>query len=654
MQVPQRQSRQASQDDGPGSRTLGVWGVWGSWSACSQPCGLGVLERTRSCQSPYQQVPWAGRTEPVPRPAYPQQPPYQEERAASPYPARPSYPLHTDRNVRPALSFHGSGSVLPLHSQPQPPVAPYSPQNRYTRHEAFPPEEVPSAGASLRQDSAPSREAVRHPRPQRNQPGRGRPPSRASSQRPPHWGVPGAERTPSRHGGSARSPLRESVPLFKPLRWDGPEGGLDPDRERHGSQADSSRHRWAASPTQESLDSRRSRVRESIKPGKYGYGKVPFALPLHTDTAAAAAVAEGAAPRFKRHHRDPVGKPPPPPPPPPLPRTSNPKRKARRSSSHEEPASWEEELLTSGADLHPVRKLKKLPEAEIPSRVQGQAGAPAEDSLGPGMRRSHLNESEYAPHRGVLGAGSHPTDPGVATGAAESRLPEEGKSTGPAGGPLPHSPVASASDVARLVSQADPVSGKSVDSLAPDGKDTKDPSVLAGNVGHLPSPDRGPPTPARGELHPRNNSATPEWRGLRTGKSHKATPELPHRPNSGSVDPQARAGHASRPPHGRARSRNQRQNEPRTGGRGSRPPHSLYVDRPVAPLPVEPDVWQLHRGGPIQFHARGQGPRSSPQPGDEGSQWNLYSPGTETFHCEGESKQFKACQQEVRTIPFVS
>ncbi|XP_048359707.1 ADAMTS-like protein 4 [Sphaerodactylus townsendi] len=54
----------------------------------------------------------------------------------------------------------------------------------------------------------------------------------------------------------------------------------------------------------------------------------------------------------------------------------------------------------------------------------------------------------------------------------------------------------------------------------------------------------------------------------------------------------------------------------------------------------------LRRGNPVQFHGWGQAPRSSPQPGAEGSQWNLYSPGTETFHCEGESKQLKACQQE--------
>ncbi|XP_044305256.1 ADAMTS-like protein 4 isoform X1 [Varanus komodoensis] len=68
--------------------------------------------------------------------------------------------------------------------------------------------------------------------------------------------------------------------------------------------------------------------------------------------------------------------------------------------------------------------------------------------------------------------------------------------------------------------------------------------------------------------------------------------------------------------------------------------HSLFVEQPPVPRPAEPDVWLLHRGSPVQFHAGGQ----SPQGG--APQWNLYYPGTETFHCEGESKQFKACRQE--------
>ncbi|XP_054854626.1 ADAMTS-like protein 4 [Eublepharis macularius] len=654
--VPQRPPRQVSQDDGPGSRVLGVWSVWGSWSTCSQPCGLGVLERTRSCQSPYQRVPWAGRTEPAPRPAYAQQPPYQEEEAASPYPARPAFPLHTDRDIRPALSFHGSGSVLPLHSQVPSAVAPYSPQNRYTRHEAFPAEEIPSAQlqgsvSSRKKDSVLSREAVQRLRPQGNQLGREKLPSRASSQRPPHWDV---EKVPFRHSGSARPPLRGSVPLFKPLRRDSLEAGLSPDMPRHGSQGDSGRYNWAASPTQESPDSRRSRIRELIKPGKYGYGKVPFALPLHTDTAA-----EGAAPRFKRHHRDRVGEPPPPPPPPPLPRGKKQKRKASRSSSHEEAAGWEKEPPVSGAAPYPVRKPKKPLAADDPAQAQVEVGAAAENGAGHG-------------HPRVLGADSHPMGPAVPTAmksrasgdgephektlklAATSPEPRDGsRQPGlpmvPVGGlqqqqpPLP--PTIFAFDAPHVGSQGSPISGRSTESSAPAGKEVaEDPSVLA-VTGGPPSP------PAQAEwrlAHQvlRNKSSTPEQNSHGMGKSHKAAAEPPERPVSRSGHLPDRAGHATRPPHGQARSRNQRQNEHRTGGRSSRLPQSLYVGQPVAPRQVEPDIWLLHRGSPIQFHARGQGPRTSLHLGTEESQWNLYYPGTETFHCEGESKQFKACKQE--------
>ncbi|XP_077175711.1 ADAMTS-like protein 4 isoform X2 [Paroedura picta] len=650
--VPQRHSRQVAPDDGPESgRISGVWSVWGSWSACSQPCGLGILERTRSCQPPYQQVPWAGRRPPGPHPAFPQQPPYQEERAANPYLARPAFPLHADRDVRPALSFHGGGSVLPLHSQRQPPVAPYSPQNRYSRHEEEASlAQLPESAASTRQDPAPSRAVIQPRRPQGNPPARGRPPSRAASQRPSRWDVLGAERTPSRHGGSARSPLRDSVPLFKPLRRDGLEGGLGASRPHHGSQADGSRFRWAASPTQETPDSRRSRVRESIKPGKYGYGKVPFALPLHTDAAGAAA--EGAASRSKRHHSDQEGRLPPPPPPPPLPQARKQKPKARRSS-HGEPDGWEEELLTAGGDLRPVRNPKTLPEVGNPSQVEGPAGALA-GKVGalPGAQEGHLDESGYAPHPGVQGADSLSTDPAAARGAI-SRVTEEGKPREetlllttttpetrngaqrprPAEGArqLPHFPVASANGVDIVVSEKSEIR----DSVPAGTK-------AEGTDGHPPFPDSHRPAPGQGELRLRQTGAAPEWRG----KSHRATAEPPPRSDSSSRSLSARVEHPHRPPHGHARPRSQRQNEHRTGGRESRPPHNLYVDRPAVPRPLEPDIWQLHRDSPVQFYARGHGPQSSPQPGAEGSQWNLYSPGTETFHCEGESKQFKACQQE--------
>ncbi|KAM4862103.1 ADAMTS-like protein 4 isoform 1-T2 [Thomomys bottae] len=120
----------------------GVWGPWDPWASCSQPCGLGVQRRSRTCQ------------------------------------------LHP-------------GLPLP----PRPP-----------RHQ----------------------EALR-PRGQR-------PRAQAS---------------------------RESHPLYKPQ----PRGRGGPLR---GPASQPGREE-----TQEVHGSRRSRVRDPIKPGMFGYGKVPFALPLH-------------------------------------------------------------------------------------------------------------------------------------------------------------------------------------------------------------------------------------------------------------------------------------------------------------------------------------------------------------------------------------
>ncbi|XP_063001780.1 ADAMTS-like protein 4 [Elgaria multicarinata webbii] len=663
--VPQRIPRQASEDDGTGGRVPGVWSPWGSWSDCSQPCGLGVLERSRVCQSLYQRVPWAGRTELGPQPIHPQQ----EERAASPYPARPAYPLHPERNARPALSFHGGSSVLPLHSLPRPPHAPYSPQNRYTRHEAFPPEESPLAQSrdagvaphpNPRRDSSPSREAARPPRPQGSQLGRERYPSHASSQRPPH----GANAAPTRRGGTGRPPARDSIPLFKPLRRDSYEAGLSPDRPRHGSQADGSqadgsRYTWAAAPTPEAQAARRSRVRESIKPGKYGYGKVPFALPLHKD------VAQGSAGRFKRHHGDRAGElPPPPPPPPPPPKKQ--KHKAIHTRSHEEATGPEKELPTSrvdpGTPHHPKQVL--LTDGTAPPSLQVDEGVENHS------RHGHAESNRHTANGGGgVGDASRPTEPGTATelmsgssggavhhGHPAATSPESHSSVHETGRPTapaeiqPRLPAPSARGVSKEDPRSEKSMGSSILARHEADKDGGSPATVGLPPSQMPSPGGSPLPHAELRLtHQvlRNHSSAPKRKGPGTGKSHRATPEPSHRLESSGAAPPDRGGHVNRPPpHGPPRSRNQRQNEYRTGSYGGRTSHSLFVEQPTAPRPAEPDIWLLHRGRPVQFHPRGQGSQSGVRPGSEMSQWNLYYPGTETFHCEGESRQFKACRQE--------
>uniref|UniRef100_A0A8D0L0Z8 Uncharacterized protein n=1 Tax=Sphenodon punctatus TaxID=8508 RepID=A0A8D0L0Z8_SPHPU len=172
-----------------------------------------------------------------------------------------------------------------------------------------------------------------------------------------------------------------------------------------------------------------------------------------------------------------------------------------------------------------------------------------------------------------------------------------------------------------------------------DGHGATAATVEAPPLPRTPAPGDGRTPRPRGELRLthevlRNRSSTPD-RLLGAGRGHGATPETTPR-----AHPEGQ-GHSHPPP----RPRSQRQNEPRTGY-GSRPSHSLYVDQPGAPRPAEPDIWLLHRGNPAQLHPGGQGPRLHLHPGPEVPQWNLYFPGTESFHCDGESKQFKACKQE--------
>uniref|UniRef100_A0A8C4Y9I0 ADAMTS like 4 n=1 Tax=Gopherus evgoodei TaxID=1825980 RepID=A0A8C4Y9I0_9SAUR len=77
LQVPQRTSRQVPEEDEAGNQVAGAWSSWGPWSSCSQPCGVGVLERVRTCLPPYQRAPWGGPHGPhtYAQPLYPEEQP---------------------------------------------------------------------------------------------------------------------------------------------------------------------------------------------------------------------------------------------------------------------------------------------------------------------------------------------------------------------------------------------------------------------------------------------------------------------------------------------------------------------------------------------------------------------------------------------------
>ncbi|XP_063173236.1 ADAMTS-like protein 4 [Candoia aspera] len=562
--VPPRTPRQASGEEAVGSRAPGLWSSWGAWSACSQPCGLGVSERARTCRAPYQHGPWAGRTEGVPQPiSQPQQQrPRLEDRPPRPYGHWPAHPLGPERNTWPASSISGN--------------SPHGSANRHVRQEAI---------AALDGALTASR------------PGPPRDPDPFFEATQP-WGSPhGREGFPSQP--QRPSAAQNVLPLFKPARRGGHEGNRE--EPPPWSWPDDTPFSRAASPLPDSQVAWRSRVRETIKPGKYGYGKVPFALPLHKDPA------EGGTPRFKRHHGERTRELPPASTPPPV------LHAARRETptvvrplAHEEPPASGEHPWTQG-EIQPP-----LPGTE---ETEGQAGLSFPGGLGT-----------------VVGLKSRPSGEGDPLGgsSAPSGPPQQGPPFTPAEteplGSLPGAPPGPQEDSASTSSVSGSVAAGS--SGAEEG--------ASATPARPPSPPGSPPLPAQEDLRRapqilKSHASAPQGKGPGRRPSPQATPgrsprQLP-RP-SPLLTPS------------RARSRSQRQHQPREGGRGPQPSHHLLAGQPRPRRPAEPDIWLLQQGGPIQFPTGGQRPRSEPP------QWNLYSPGTETFHCEGETRQFKACRQE--------
>ncbi|XP_069505833.1 ADAMTS-like protein 4 [Ambystoma mexicanum] len=302
-QASLRKSRQALEDEGTGSKVAGVWSVWGPWSPCSQTCGLGIVERSRSCLAPGAENPSVE--------VHPQgvltnsRPPFFEDRVKlMPSGAgRPSYPLHTDGNSEvPALPL-GRPFHRPTELHRQPSVNRYEPYHQNVHHQSFraegglpllKPEQRPSRRASalyereadfrrnfaqqLGPDMSTNREGQRH----EGTPNRRMFSSHRVTNREPQLGAVRRNTSHTEILPLLLSPSKDSFSLFRPEH-----GEL---REITGTSDDAAHHHGPAlpaSPTKEPHSARRSRVQAFIKPGKYGYGKVPFALSLHKQAEAA-------------------------------------------------------------------------------------------------------------------------------------------------------------------------------------------------------------------------------------------------------------------------------------------------------------------------------------------------------------------------------
>uniref|UniRef100_A0A670ZRE7 ADAMTS like 4 n=1 Tax=Pseudonaja textilis TaxID=8673 RepID=A0A670ZRE7_PSETE len=216
-----------------------------------------------------------------------------------------------------------------------------------------------------------------------------------------------------------------------------------------------------------------------------------------------------------------------------------------------------------------------------------------------------------------------PEDPGTATGRS-SRPSGGGDSAAPSSPPgsIPGSPPAP-QEAPPSVPHASGSSLAEEAALAPAG----------GSSSRRPPPPGSPPPHAPND--PRQAPQVPQDRdkGPGRGPSPRATQGRPPRqPPRLGLDPHL--------PPSRGRSRNQRQHQPRGSGRGPRPSPHLFVDQPAPRGPAEPDLWLLHGGSPVPLHAGGRRAQAEPP------QWNLYAPGTETFHCPGQSRQFRACRQQ--------
>ncbi|KAG8509224.1 ADAMTS-like protein 4, partial [Galemys pyrenaicus] len=175
QEVSPGHSLQTPPEDGQGPE--GIWGSWDQWASCSQPCGVGVQLRSRTCQLP-------------------------------------------------AVQLHQG---LPL-----PPRPPRQPEARLPRGQGPGPQTL--------------REALPLYRPGPR--GRGDPPQGAAPQL-------GREEAPESPGARRREGVWEAQGLCFGARKQREDGG--------GGKA----------------GSKRSRPRDPIKPGMFGYGRVPFALPLH-------------------------------------------------------------------------------------------------------------------------------------------------------------------------------------------------------------------------------------------------------------------------------------------------------------------------------------------------------------------------------------
>ncbi|XP_068109346.1 ADAMTS-like protein 4 isoform X2 [Hyperolius riggenbachi] len=673
--VPHRSPRQALEDGASENKVVGTWGPWESWSSCSQTCGSGVIERSRTCLSPYQQVPWVPRSEPSPHIIQVQpQPPFHGERSNifSSGQTRSTYPVHTDGEVSASL-------VDPY--VPRNPSSVRFPFNRNTRQETlsggthsshprrdYPPfhRSTPNRGRGVPRNTdtlwQPSQPNVPHRQDSLHAS------ETVSIHRKPHQDTPGTFNTKNvSRGDEASQPwpfFPDSIPLLKPDSWEetNPGQALPP-----------------LTPTKESRFSRRSRVRNAIKPGKYGYGKVPFALPLHTE--------KEETQRFRRHHKimasGTTASP-----------RQNKKKELRPTQSslehhtvHTNQSPSEPSLVfeSSKKRLPSIRKPKRSShsQSDYPSWTEGLLNSSVQSRLSSFQLRELEGESsEYDTNIGVNIGPTTETQkqkstPKVTKADQDSEdelwdawvdMSDRTDTFNKDGDAfiretvlvnqrpsqvqkILSTPATTTAQTMKRIGKKDEVIKASIlDSTPTHGLAKKH-----GNKKVLPTKVLSTVRPVQSKQQSHKSGRQAAYESIRhearfaheRGVDSHGQGKKTIQNNDSTSDESAESvqNHKSSSSH-QPRSRSQRQSPYRHGADSSRAYHSLFRDNPAISRPGQGDPWTpMGRNLPLTYE-RGQDQRSGAHQNSELPQWNLYNPGTEELHCEGPKKQYKSCNQE--------
>ncbi|OCT69063.1 ADAMTS-like protein 4 [Xenopus laevis] len=705
--VSNRTPRQ-TEDEGAVNKISGLWGSWGPWSSCSQTCGLGVIERSRNCLSPYKQVPWVPGAEPAPHIMQTIPQPSQNAERSHLYPhgaARPAFPLHTDGEI--------AAPFVDLGGQRHSPTLRYNPFNRHTRQGTHssgsqPPIQNRDNTPYHRSITSRGRAAARHPETGWYPAPLETPylqeellaPETFSMHRNDHQSIPSSynRRNITRQvEDPAPWPFfPDSIPLLKP----------ESSEDHNPGQSFS-----PLTPTKESRFSRRSRVRNSIKPGKYGYGKVPFALPLHKD--------KEESQRSKRHHKSlddettvapwkeeeiPTE----------IPSQNDrqvyymhnadrsivhsPEPSQQKSSQshkgeslqhhlshikhkrHEHP-SWPERLVnishllmglsgfqqkalkgdeskhksieTDLAPIVPVQE-KGLNHRRRKSNQNGQSEWISEIQYGDSTKDSARHGDQNFGSRKQVDEDSLSRVAKIRKARSTStkllwadEKPVEQKSSS-----IVSSVTAkeiAVADSSKIVAQSDVYTRNGDQPFRRISR-----AKMFGTVKPMQSRTIGQKvdTPLRLDTTKKGQNERTLLEGSVLLTQRERASQL-KKVSKHSEDSEITADEVDQQNHQAAsdsvplpRSRSQRQSQNRHGADNSRVFQSLFREHPSIHRPSQSDPWPTYGRSPAMAHEREQDVRESIQQNSELPQWNLYNPGSEEFHCEGEQKQYKSCNQE--------